>query len=206
MTDFRRMAIGPTFATVSYNSYFINGYLFYTADAEKNLTTQNSGVTMDACTSFRASSKDTNLVDDDTTYYGILQLILELDYGVFSEIIFLCDWVRVEDKVHGSYVDADTKLRFVNFRKLMRNSKEVDEPFIHASQARQVFYCRDVTREHWNLVLESPIRSDPNKNALEDPFFFTANANEAPSILTTVGDGEYWNGEAQGTRNRDTRE
>ncbi|XP_026438586.1 uncharacterized protein LOC113337122 isoform X2 [Papaver somniferum] len=175
MTDFRRMAIGPTFATVSYNSYFINGYLFYTADAEKNLTTQNSGVTMDACTSFRASSKDTNLVDDDTTYYGILQLILELDYGVFSEIIFLCDWVRVEDKVHGSYVDADTKLR-------------------------------DVTREHWNLVLESPIRSDPNKNALEDPFFFTANANEAPSILTTVGDGEYWNGEAQGTRNRDTRE
>ncbi|XP_026384816.1 uncharacterized protein LOC113280404 [Papaver somniferum] len=168
MTDFRRLAIGPTFATISYNSYFVNGYLFYTADAEKNLTTQNSGVTMDACTSFRA------------------------------KIVFYCDWVRVEDKVHGSYVDPDTKLRFVNFRKFMRSSKEVDEPFIHASQARQVFYCRDVTREHWNLVLESPIRSDPNKNALEDPFVFTANANEAPSIFTVVGEDEYWNEEAQG--------
>ncbi|XP_026459632.1 uncharacterized protein LOC113360327 [Papaver somniferum] len=197
MTDFRRLAIGPTFTTVSYNSYFVNGYLFYTFDAEKNLTTQNSGVTMEACTSFRASSRDTNLVDDDTTYYGVLQRILELDYGVFSEIVFYCDWVRVEDKIHGSYVDSDTKLRFVNFRRFMRSSKEVDDPFIHASQSRQVFYCRDVTREHWNLVLESPIRSDPNKNALEDPFVFTANANEAPSILTTVGDDEYWNGEAQ---------
>ncbi|KAI3848360.1 hypothetical protein MKW98_005740 [Papaver atlanticum] len=100
----------------------------------------------------------------------------------------------------------------------MRSSKEVDDPFIHASQARQVFYCRDVTREHWNLVLEYPIRSDPNKNALEDPFVFIANANEASSMLTTVGDDEYWNGEAQvrfhyissytsllGTRNGDTR-
>ncbi|KAI3895605.1 hypothetical protein MKW98_025396 [Papaver atlanticum] len=86
----------------------------------------------------------------------------------------------------------------------MRSSKKVDKRFIHASQARQVFYCRDVTREHWNLVLESPIRSDPNKNALEDPFVFTTNAIEAPSILTTVGDDEYWNGEAQGTRNGDT--
>ncbi|XP_026430305.1 uncharacterized protein LOC113326842 [Papaver somniferum] len=199
MTNFRRLAIGPTFTTVSYNSYFVNGYLFYTADTEIFLTTQNSGVTMEACTSFRASSRDTNLVDDDTTYYDVLQRILELDYGVFSEIVFYCDWVRVEDKIHGSYVDANTKLRFVNFIRFMRSSKEVDEPFIHASQARQVFYCRDVTREHWNLVLESPIRSDPNKNALEDPFVFTANANEAPSILTTVGDDEYWNGEDQVT-------
>ncbi|RZC64593.1 hypothetical protein C5167_008287 [Papaver somniferum] len=39
--------------------------------------------------------------------------------------------------VHGSYVDADTKLRFVNFKRFMRSSKEVEEPFIHASQARQ---------------------------------------------------------------------
>ncbi|XP_026429124.1 uncharacterized protein LOC113325112 [Papaver somniferum] len=30
--------------------------------------------------------------------------------------------------------------------------------------------------------------------------------NEAPSILTTVGDDEYWNGETRSTRNGDTRE
>ncbi|KAI3852298.1 hypothetical protein MKX03_018943 [Papaver bracteatum] len=152
---------------------------------------------MDACTSFRASSRDTNLVDDDTTYYGILQDIFEVDYGVFTEVVFNCHWVRMEDKVKGSYVDRDTNSRFVNFERFMKSSREADEPFIHASQARQVFYCQDVTRKHWNLVLESLIRSHPNKNAYEDPFVFTGAANEASSISTTVGDDEYWNGDAQ---------
>ncbi|RZC47058.1 hypothetical protein C5167_039994 [Papaver somniferum] len=48
--------------------------------------------------------------------------------------------------------------------------------------------------------LRLEILNDSNKNALEDPFVFTANANEASSILTTVGDDEYWNGEAQERR------
>ncbi|KAI3959293.1 hypothetical protein MKW98_018883 [Papaver atlanticum] len=78
----------------------------------------------------------------------------------------------------------------------MKNSREVDEPIIHASQARQVFYYRDVTRQHCNLVLESPIRSDPNKNAFEDPFVFTGAASEALLILETFGDDEYWNEDA----------
>ncbi|KAI3877251.1 hypothetical protein MKX03_016055, partial [Papaver bracteatum] len=78
----------------------------------------------------------------------------------------------------------------------MNNSREVDEPIIHASQARQVFYCRDVTRKHWNLVLESPIISDPNKNALEDPFVFIGAASEALSILATFGEDEFWNEDA----------
>ncbi|KAI3955686.1 hypothetical protein MKW98_006046, partial [Papaver atlanticum] len=51
-------------------------------------------------------------------------------------------------------------------------------------------------RQHWNLVLESPIRSDPNKNAFEDPFVFTGAASEAMSILATFGDDEYWNEDA----------
>lgn len=196
MTEFRRLAIGPDFMTTSYNAYWVNGYLFYTAEAEKHLITQNSGVCMDACTSFRASSRDTNLVDDDTTYYGILQQIIELDYGDFTEVVFNCDWVRVEDRTNGFKVDPETKCRFVNFEKFQRSSKEVDEPFIHASQASQVFYCSDVTTKHWNLVLDSPIRSHHNLNAFEDPFVFSASASEAPLISETMGDNEYWDGTA----------
>ncbi|RZC56006.1 hypothetical protein C5167_014861 [Papaver somniferum] len=137
MTDFHMLAIGTTFRTVS-------------------------GVTMNACTSFRESSRDTNLVDDDTTYYDILKKILELDYG------------------------------------FARSSKEEDEPFIHASQVSQVFYCSDLTRKHWNLVLESPIRSDPHINAFEDPYVFTATSSDAPLISETVGDDDYWSVIAQG--------
>ncbi|XP_026405610.1 uncharacterized protein LOC113300619 [Papaver somniferum] len=198
MTDFRRLTIGPTIRTISYNSYCINGYLFYTADAEKHLTTQNSRVTMNACTIFRESSGDTNLVDDDTTYYDVLKKILELDYGVFTEVVFYCDWARFEDKVHGSYVDRETKLRFVNFEKFARSSKEEDEPFIHASQASQVFYRSDLTRKHWNLVFESPIRSHPHMNAFEDPYVFTATSSDVPLISETIEDDDYWSGIAQG--------
>lgn len=88
--------------------------------------------------------------------------------------------------------DSKTKLRFVNFEKFVRSSKEEDEPFIHASQASQVFYCSDLTRKHWNLVLEFPIRSDPHMNAFEDPYVFTATSSDAPLISETVGDDDYW--------------
>ncbi|KAI3986558.1 hypothetical protein MKX01_014096 [Papaver californicum] len=160
------------------------------AEAEKHLTIQSSRVAMDAFTSFRESAKYTNLVEDDTSYFGIVQQILEVDYGAFTEVVFYCYLVRVEDKTNGSYVEADTNLRFFNFEKFMRSSKEVDEPFIHAFQATQVFYCADETREYWHLVLESPIRSTPNVTAYEDPYSFTASANEASLISTFVADDE----------------
>ncbi|KAI3862629.1 hypothetical protein MKX03_001607, partial [Papaver bracteatum] len=159
------------------------------------MTTQNIGVTMDAFTSFRASARDSNFVVDDTSYFGIVQKILELDYEDFTEVVFLCNWVRVEDKKHGSYVDADTNLRFVNFERFTTKSKDFDEPFIHDSQASQVFYCGDETKKHWHLVLESPKRSAINVNAYEDPYVFTASANQAPLISTSVADNEYWNGD-----------
>ncbi|KAI3982358.1 hypothetical protein MKX01_037891, partial [Papaver californicum] len=182
ITDFHRLAIGPSFSTVSNNAYEVNGYLFYTTEAENLLTTQNSGVTMDAFIIFRASAKDTNLVVDDTSYFGIVQQILELDYGAFTEVVFYCDWVRVKEKTNGSYVEADTNLRFVNFEKFTRSSKEVDESSIHAFQYTQVFYCVDETREYMHMVLESPIRSAPNVNAYEDPYTFNASSNEAALI------------------------
>ncbi|KAI3944945.1 hypothetical protein MKW98_032713, partial [Papaver atlanticum] len=97
------------------------------------------GVTMDAFTIFRESARDSNLVVDDTSYFGIVQKILELDYEDFTEVVFLCNWIRVEDKKHGSYVDEETNLRFVNFKRFTSKSKDVDEPFIHASQDDQVF-------------------------------------------------------------------
>ncbi|KAF9610906.1 hypothetical protein IFM89_025494 [Coptis chinensis] len=95
---------------------------------------------MNAMTNFRASAKDKKLVSDDTTYYGIIRQILELDYFDFTVTIFCCDWVRVEDKVNRCYTDPDINLTFVNLSKFKGSSKIVDEPFILASQASQVKY------------------------------------------------------------------
>ncbi|KAF9598281.1 hypothetical protein IFM89_026519 [Coptis chinensis] len=59
-------------------------------------------------TSFRASAKDRNLVDDEVTYYGVVKRILELDYVEFKQTVFSCDWGAIEDKTNGkrSHVEA----------------------------------------------------------------------------------------------------
>ncbi|KAF9588277.1 hypothetical protein IFM89_008694 [Coptis chinensis] len=140
VSPIKRLADGPNFQTISYNTYQANGYVFSTAEWDTNKTTQNSGIKMNAMTNFRASAKDKKLVSDDTTYYGIIRQILELDYFDFTITVFCCDWVRVEDKVNGCYTDPDINLTFVDLSKFKGSSKIVDEPFILASQASQVKY------------------------------------------------------------------
>ena len=113
----KRLADGPSFEAISYNAYAINGYVFHTLDAEMNKTTQNSGVSMKALTPFRSSVGDTNLLYDEAAYYGVIKQILELDYHNFKQVVFYCDWVRIEDK-HGCYVDPATNLICINLRRL----------------------------------------------------------------------------------------
>ncbi|KAF9606866.1 hypothetical protein IFM89_029465 [Coptis chinensis] len=147
MSRFKRLADGPSFSAKSYNSFSINGYVFSTYDSEVNMTTRNSRVSMKAFTNFRASAKDKNLVEDETTYYGIVKQILELDYHDFKEIVFFCDWVRIEDKRNGCYVDPDTNLVF------------------------------DLSRDSWHVVLHTPKRLNHDADTYEDPLVFEAMEN-----------------------------
>ncbi|XP_026384704.1 uncharacterized protein LOC113280271 [Papaver somniferum] len=186
MTDSKRLVDGPSRYAVSHNAYAVNGYIFYTADAEKGMSTQNSGVSMNATTTFIASSRDQNTVYEEVPYFGIVKQILELDYTTFKQTVFYCDWVRVQDKVNGWYVDQVRRQIYVNFERFMENTKDADEPFIHSSQATSVFYCKDESMpdRKWHIVLESPKRRGPYVNYFEDPFVFTGVAKE--SSLTTA--------------------
>lgn len=189
MSTLKRVANGPDINVISYNSYEVNGYVFSTADSELNLTTQNSGVSMKAVGTFRSRASDTNLIDDSGTYYGIVKKILELNYYEdFKITVFYCDWVRTEDKVNGWEVDPETNVVCVNFARFKRNTNVEDEPFIHASHASQVFYCKDETRETWHIVLESQTRLNHDMDAYANPFVFSGAADEA--LLSTFTDGE----------------
>lgn len=187
----KRLADGPSFEAISYNAYSVNGYVFHTLDAEMNKTTQNSGVSMKALTSFRSSVGDTNLVHEEASYYGVIKQILELDYHDFKQVVFYCDWVRIEDK-HGCYVDPATNLIYVNLRRLQRNSKEGDEPFILASQGTQVFYCKDHSRpaDDWHVVLDVPKKLNQDVDSFEDPLVFEARTNGS-SLSATLQDAIF---------------
>ena len=119
----KRLAEGHNFEAISYNAYAINGYVFCMVDVEMNKTTQNSGVSMNVVTSFRASARDKNLEFEEVTYYGIAKQILELNYYDFKVVVFNCDWVRIED-ASGLIVDLETNLAYVNLR-----TEEVNEKY-----------------------------------------------------------------------------
>ena len=69
----KRLADGPKFEAISYTSYAVNGYVFYTADAEMNKITQNSEVSVKVMTICKSSVKDKNHVVEEVTYYGIVK-------------------------------------------------------------------------------------------------------------------------------------
>ena len=70
-TVVKKLARQPASTVVSFQSYDINGYTFYTEAQDKKSTYQNSGVTLEA-----KSSRD----GPKCRYYGVIEEIWELDY------------------------------------------------------------------------------------------------------------------------------
>lgn len=135
---------GPSFAVKKHTGYFVNGYSFHTMTRDANCVTQNHGVTLGALTDSFSSTKDQNPILGSVQYYGSIEEIIELSYhGQFSVVLFRCVWYHSE-------IDEDN-LTLVNKNRIICKG----EPFILASQAHQVFYVEDVTKEGWSYAIET---------------------------------------------------
>ncbi|KAF9601100.1 hypothetical protein IFM89_016287 [Coptis chinensis] len=96
-------------------------------------------------------------------------------------------WVlTILRKMSSGKIDPDTNLVFVNLGRFMRNTSEVDEPFILTSESKQVFYCRDLSRDNWHVVLDAPKRLSQEIDAYEDPLVFEARTSANDSSSTTL--------------------
>ncbi|TXG57666.1 hypothetical protein EZV62_015495 [Acer yangbiense] len=134
------LAFGPRKHAMRYSGYIINGYRFHTKDVER--VTQNSGVSIEATTICRSSAKDTSQVVDVGAYYGVIKDIILLDYHRFQLPIFRCDWANAS---HGVKVEEGFTLVNLNQGQNLYER----EPFILASQAKQVFYSRESDSSNW---------------------------------------------------------
>lgn len=143
------IAYGPSTNALSCKGYIINGQRFHTQDVERE--TQNCGVTYDATTMCRASAKDTSQVVDVVTYYGILTDIILLDYHVFYIPVFKCNWAN---KGHG--VKVEDGFTLVNLHQHQASFSR--DPYILASQAKQINYLRENDSSNWYVVLKAPPR------------------------------------------------
>ena len=68
-------------------------------------------------------------------YFGVNEQIYELDYSEFKVPVFMCRWVNENTSVH----EDQLGFTLVDLNKVAY----MDEPFIMAEQARQVFYVQD---------------------------------------------------------------
>lgn len=145
----RWLARGPRAEVISYTGYIVNGQRFHTKDVERS--TQNSGVTIEAETICRSSARDTNQVVQKISYYGVLKEIILLDYRTFKVPLFHCDWANIRNGIK-----VEDGLTLVNLQE--GQSQFARDPFILASQAKQVFYSRDTETSSWYVVLKAPPR------------------------------------------------
>jgi hypothetical protein len=179
----RWLANGPNANVLSYSSYVINKYTFYTKEHDQQSTMQNSGVTLVAQSLHISSAKDRNPAFAKLSYFGVIEHIWELDYSSFQVPVFGCKWV---DNNNGVQVDH-------GFMKVDLNREGYrDEPFILASQAHQVFYVTDPADEKWSIVLLSNKINDhhdqecENRDVEDDPFFNTSHSLEDEPITDDI--------------------
>jgi hypothetical protein len=69
------LASGPSRQVTTWQTYDISGFTYYTKSKDKESMSQNSGVRVDALHSETG---------EETTYFGFVEDIWELDYGTFS--------------------------------------------------------------------------------------------------------------------------
>ncbi|XP_024015958.1 uncharacterized protein LOC112089209 [Eutrema salsugineum] len=143
------LSYGPRNIARSYTGYIFNGLRFHTTSVQRQ--TQNTGVYYEATAMCRASARDTSQIVDLVSYYGRVVDIILLDYNVFYIPLFRCQWA-----VRGNGVKVDKGFTLVNL-----NQSQVSfarDPFILASQAKQMFYSRQDESSNWYVVMRGPSR------------------------------------------------
>ena len=153
------ISYGPRHQVIQYNAYDINGCRYRTKSCDGRIN-QNSGVSIEATGMHVASAKDNNPVIAKSCYYGVIQEIWLLDYHLLRIPIFKCDWV---DSAHGIRKDP-LGYTLVELDRLGHKN----DPFILASQARQVFYVKDQLDPKWWIVLSTPLKDYTNIDNVDE--------------------------------------
>ncbi|KAL2893424.1 Orotate phosphoribosyltransferase [Bienertia sinuspersici] len=110
----------------------INGFMVCTMGSEWIKETQNSRVVV-------MGENGTSNLD----YYGVLQEVIKVLYvGGNHVVLFKCDWWDVHSQSRGIVTDC-FELISINPGKRL-----VNDPYVLASQVRQVFYVEDVTKSN----------------------------------------------------------
>ena len=138
-----------------------------------------------------SSSKDKHPIYGDMKFYGVITEIWKLDYRSFRIPVFKCDWI---DSTVG--IKEETGIILVDLSR----TRYKDDPFIMATQAKQVFYVRTLDSK-WSFVLSTQPRyiGYDDDNALEELKTFEKefeDIDEFDDVETTMDSHVQEDGEA----------
>jgi hypothetical protein len=131
----KMLASRPSSCVTTWQAYGINGYTYYTKEKEKKSVAQNSSICIEAIDLQRLK----------IMYYGYIQDIWELDYGVRMRIpVFRCQWVK-----HPNGVNVDNYgLTLVD----LKNVGHQNDPWVLADRVTHVFYILDPETRKYVVV------------------------------------------------------
>lgn len=118
----------PKFNVITWTTYDISDFSFYTKTKDNCSIIQNSGVMVEAESMYFSTLKDNNPILATSAFYGVIEEILEIDYVIFKVSLFKCKWVP-----NNSGVQFDELgFRWVDLGK----TTYMTEPFIMATKAK----------------------------------------------------------------------
>lgn len=143
---------GPSIHANSYAACIVNGVRFMVHSRDLRRTTQNSGVS--------------TVGDDGSTYYGILEDILELSYKFGCKVVlFRVKWYKTNNT--GRTVLSFTKHNLTHI--CVANEWYKDDQYILATLAKQVFYLEDQSkRQNWMVVQEVKHRTIWDRQGIQE--------------------------------------
>ena len=190
------LAYGPRDVVQSYEGYDVNGYTFWTEQKDdKSISVQNSGVIVVASTTEYASVKDKDPIESKMVYFGRIKDIWELDYSGFKVGLFRCQWVNER-----RYIKKDDPCGFTLVD--MSRLRDTAEPFIFASQAKQVFYVVDPADANWSIVVQGKrrilgvdgVEDEEEYDAFQDSPAFTNPKTVATDVDTSYMRNDHTEG------------
>ena len=133
------LSLGPLSVTKRYDKVVCNGVRWHTEEYDCRKRTQNSGVVVEG------------YVDDANNkidYYGVLTDVIEIPYAMDRRaFIFKCKWWDLGSRGQNVKIDGNIKSIKVS------QTWYANDPFVLASQARQVFYLDDLKLGvQWRVV------------------------------------------------------
>ncbi|WMV09569.1 hypothetical protein MTR67_002954 [Solanum verrucosum] len=118
---------------------------FHVEDYDKKLRTQNCDVVV-----LGENDKDSENLD----YYGVLTDVIELQFVMDRRVVlFRCNWFDMYDEIKGVKKD-EYDFVSVNPGRFLK----INEPFVLANQASQVFYANDNSNKGWLVVMKTQPR------------------------------------------------